>query len=73
MSRFMMGWLNRDLVQGRFRQGCAGLNRVWARLRRDPALEARVVADSLQGAVQAGYGRHLAQAEWRMRRIAKGC
>jgi hypothetical protein len=32
-----------------------------------------VVADSLQGAVQAGYGRHLAHAEWRMRRIAKGC
>lgn len=73
MNRFATAWLNRDLVQGRFRQGRAGVNRVWAWLRRDPALEARVIADSLQGAVQARYGHHVAQAEWRMRRIAKGC
>lgn len=73
MNRFAVAWLNRDLVEGRLRQGCAGINRVWARLRRDPVLEARVIADSLQGAVQAHYGQHLAQAEWRMRRIAKGC
>lgn len=69
----MGAWLNRDLVQGRFRQGRARVNRVWARLRRDPVLEARVIADFLQGAVQAGYGQHRAQAEWRMRRLERGC
>ncbi|HET6913689.1 MAG TPA: hypothetical protein VFH71_10180 [Rhodanobacteraceae bacterium] len=73
MNRLTSAWLNRDLVQGRLRQGRAGISRVWARLRRDPVLEARMVADALQGAVQARYGRHLAQAEWRMRRIARGC
>jgi len=73
VNRLGSAWLNRDLVQGRILQGRARVNRVWARLRRDPMLEARMIADSLQGAVQARYGSHCARAEWRMRRIERAC
>lgn len=67
----LAAWLNRDLVQGRTLQCRARAAQLWARLCRDPVLEARLGAEYLRGSVQACYGRDRALAEWRLRQIER--